>query len=88
MPPRAKRNTSKPADEEPVVLDDAPTDPEPDGDAESNVVEPEPDESAPQVTEPDICRTCFPAGWPMDAYSAGCEHGSWLHHQRAAAVTP
>jgi hypothetical protein len=35
---------------------------------------------------PPLCRECFPAGWPDDAYSAGCEHGSYLHTGRAAAI--
>lgn len=23
------------------------------------------------------CTTCFPDGWPAEATSAGCSHGSW-----------
>ncbi len=51
-------------------------------------VEPEDQEEAPEQAsaEPDLCGVCFPAGWPKDAYSAGCEHGSYLHHERAAQV--
>lgn len=45
----------------------------------------QPDQTAP-ASEPDLCVECFPAGWPEDAYSAGCAHGSYLHHERAAAI--
>jgi hypothetical protein len=36
-------------------------------------IEPEPD----PVNAEQPCADCFPAGWPADATSAGCGHGTW-----------
>lgn len=44
---------------------------------------------APEISDPDeavgdLCAEgCFPVGWPEDAYSAGCEHGTWTRQADA-----
>ena len=37
-----------------------------------------PVEGNPAACAPPLCPECFPAGWPLDATSVGCEHGMWI----------
>lgn len=75
MPPRARKATPAPA--ETTLLDGQPP-------TETEATEPK--QAAVKKAPPPLCEACFPAGWPEDAYSAGCEHGSYLHPERAAAI--
>ena len=33
--------------------------------------------SPPPDASAEACPICFPAGFPPDTYSLGCEHGTW-----------
>ena len=46
--------------------------PGPDGDKT-----PEPERSDLQAADTP-CTECFPNGWPAQAYSVGCAHGTWV----------
>jgi len=43
----------------------------------NNTVAAKPD-AKPAKEDGEICRICWPAGWPAsDSYAAGCEHGTY-----------
>jgi hypothetical protein len=69
MPPR-KRADNNPADEAPQT-------------AAAESAEEQPQTEAPAPRKPrkpaadPPCPNCFPGGWPEEATSAGCGHGTW-----------
>jgi hypothetical protein len=93
MPPR-KRNTAAttPAEreEEPVATEDEGKGQQADEASADDSPKPTPDDDktpAPDGEKPargDLqtveqpCAECFPNGWPEDAFSVGCTHGTWV----------
>jgi hypothetical protein len=81
MPPRKRTDTpaEAPVLEEPILEAPAPEsepavadqDPQPEPDHQPAARKPR----KPAAEPP--CPTCFPNGWPDEATSAGCSHGTW-----------
>ncbi|MEU5596692.1 hypothetical protein [Streptomyces sp. NPDC020298] len=68
MPPR-KRAESAPKAEEPVA-------PETDSQTACSTADDSARSDLQTVDRP--CEECFPNGWPQQAFSVGCTHGTWI----------